>query len=233
MIDQNDPMEDIDTSLLNNNILFTDALLLYFQLKRQHEERNDKSTCIKCNKVGTSHFIKKNTIYWAKCNCTVSCFEIRLDMVMDTMITIEDDYYKYLQKISLLQNEIQTIQLQHSFEYLTHEKSIELFAIKNKEYEDTLSLFEEKKTLFTELYQNENNTKDRLDIVRDMQQIRKSGGMVDYTSSIQPLLYDTMYMDITHEKNQSISTLIQEQISFERKFVNNIPLVTHYFFQKE
>jgi hypothetical protein len=231
VIDQNDPTEDIDTSLLNNNILFTDALLLYFQLKRKYEERKDMNTntCIKCNKVGTNVFVKENNIYWAKCNCKISCFEIRLDTANTSTSTIEDDYYYYLQKITSIQNEIQSIQLQHSFEYVSHEKSIELFTIKNKEYADVLSVFEEKKRLFTAIYENDVVEKDRLHLLRDMQQIRKDGGTVEY-ASIQSLLYDTMYMDI---RDDCVSKLVQERISFERKFVKNIPLVTHYFFKDE
>ena len=236
VIDQNDPDEDIDTSLLNNNILFTDALLLYFQLKAKYDERKtmtmNENTCIKCNKVGTNEFIKEKNIYWAKCNCKISCFEIRLDTANKSMGNIEDDYYFYLQKISSLQNDIQSIQLQHSFEYLSHEKSIELFMIKNKEYQDTVSIFEEKKNLFTALYMNDSVEKDRSHLIRDVQKIRTDGGNVDY-SSIQSLLYDTMYVDITKNKDHYISKLVQERISYERKFVSNIPLVTHYFFATE
>jgi hypothetical protein len=234
IIDENDPREDIDTSLLNNNILFTDALLLYFQLKNKYDERTT-NTCIKCNNVGTNHFIKEKNIYWAKCNCSVSCFEIRLDMVGTTMKSIEEDYYYYLEKITLIQNEIQSIQLQHSFEYVSHEKSVELFAIKNKEYQEVLTIFEEKKELFDTLYKNDSVEKDRSYLIHDMQEIRKNGGTVDY-SKIQHILYDTMYMNITPSDDDDdccISTLVQEKISFERTFATTIPLVTHYYFKKD
>jgi hypothetical protein len=145
-IDNNDNNENIDTTNINNNIPYKNALYYYYKLQNdyiQYCRKNNTTICINCRQPGTMSFIKINNIYSAVCNCTVSCFHIIIDNCCTINQNIEENYYRLKKENHKLENDIILLKLQHLYQYISHEMSIQLFHTINEKYQKNIQEFTE------------------------------------------------------------------------------------------